>query len=276
MAGLRDAERAGGPADLEVVARWLDDGIAPNGACGRAFGRRDNHGFDLTFAAPKSVSLLRALGDDVTQKAVRRRTPRAIGEALEYLHRHAGYTRVHNPATGTKDLVRLPGVITAAYQHETSRARGIRTCTPTSSCPINSPAATAGWCGRSKSLHHEAKAAGSIYQATLRRELHQALGIEWAPVDPHTGMAEIAGVRPDIVRTWSRRSTQLRAWAAHNLVLDNTGAGPSAAQLATAQKATRPAKPEQLAWPQLRRRWADVSADSAWMRRPKRPPAATG
>ena len=38
LVGLTDAQRAGGDADAEVVARWLDDGIAPNGARGRAFG----------------------------------------------------------------------------------------------------------------------------------------------------------------------------------------------------------------------------------------------
>src|SRR3977135_4341559 len=38
LVGLTDAQRAGGVADPAVVARWLDDGIAPNGAHGRAFG----------------------------------------------------------------------------------------------------------------------------------------------------------------------------------------------------------------------------------------------
>jgi hypothetical protein len=71
LVGLTDAQRAGGEADAEVVARWLDDGIAPNGAHGRAFGERGVHGFDLTFCAPKSVSLVRALRtDDVMAKAI--------------------------------------------------------------------------------------------------------------------------------------------------------------------------------------------------------------
>ncbi len=48
--------------------------VAPNAAKGRAFGTRSVHGFDLTFAAPKSVSLVRALkGDDVAPEGVRRR-----------------------------------------------------------------------------------------------------------------------------------------------------------------------------------------------------------
>ena len=38
LVGLTDIQRAGGEADAALVARWLDDGIAPNGAHGRAFG----------------------------------------------------------------------------------------------------------------------------------------------------------------------------------------------------------------------------------------------
>jgi len=44
LVGLTDAQRAGGDADAEVVARWLDDGVTPNGAQGRAFGERGVHG----------------------------------------------------------------------------------------------------------------------------------------------------------------------------------------------------------------------------------------
>lgn len=37
--GLGASERAGGDADPDVVARWLDSGVAPNGECGRAHGK---------------------------------------------------------------------------------------------------------------------------------------------------------------------------------------------------------------------------------------------
>jgi hypothetical protein len=60
----------GGSADPDMVQRWLDDGIAPDGKAGRAFTKGSVHGFDLTFAAPKSVSLLRALTDDVAEKVI--------------------------------------------------------------------------------------------------------------------------------------------------------------------------------------------------------------
>jgi hypothetical protein len=70
LTGLEGAGLQGGLADTAVAARWLDDGIAPNGASGRGFSTGSVHGFDLTFAAPKSVSLLRALTDDVGEKVM--------------------------------------------------------------------------------------------------------------------------------------------------------------------------------------------------------------
>ena len=122
LVGLTDAQRAGGDADAQLVARWLDDGITPNGEHGRTFGERGVHGFDLTFCAPKSVSLVRALRtDDVMAKAIADAHAVALSEAMEYLAAHAGYTRAHNRDTGEKDLVRLPGLAAIAYQHETSR-----------------------------------------------------------------------------------------------------------------------------------------------------------
>jgi conjugative relaxase-like TrwC/TraI family protein len=196
LVGLTDIQRAGGEADTEVVERWLDDGVAPNGARGRAFGTRGVYGFDLTFCAPKSVSLIRALrADGVADKAVAAAHATAISEAMDYLAQDAGYTRLHNPATGEKDLVRLPGLVAIAYQHETSRAGD-----PHLHTHVIVPNRQARHDGRlvsidGTSLYHEARAAGVIYQATVRRELHRLLGVEWTVADPATGMAEVAGMR---------------------------------------------------------------------------------
>jgi hypothetical protein len=172
---------------------------------------------------------------------------------MEYLHRHAGYTRVHNPITKTKDLQRLPGLVAIAYQHETSRCGDPHLHTHVI-VPNRQPRSDGQLVSLdSKSLYHEAKAAGVIYQATLRHELHAERGFEWKPVDPHTGMAEIAGVTKETIKAWSQRSTRLREWARNNLVI--VDGEPTAAQLAAAQKATRPAKPESLAWAELKEQW---------------------
>ncbi len=244
-----------GDADNADVERWLDDGVAPNGTRGRRFSPRSVHGFDLTFSAPKSVSLLRARGSDVTSKAVLDAHTHAISEALHYLHEHAGYTRIHNDVTERKDLERLPGLVCAAYQHETSRCGD-----PHLHTHVLLPNRLPHTDGRllsvdGVSLYHECRAAGVIYQATLRRELCLSLGVEWAPVNPDTGMAEIAGTKRSQLRAWSRRTTQLLEWAANNLTLVDDAA--TYVQQRRAQKATRPVKPESLPWAQLVTQWAE-------------------
>lgn len=207
LVGLGGGAAEGGFADTETAATWLNEGIAPNGASGRGFSKGSVHGFDLTFAAPKSVSLLRALTDDVGEKVMAQAHLRAVNAAVAYLHAHAGYTRVHNPLTATKDLHRLPGLVAIAYQHETSRCGD-----PHLHTHVILPNRQARADGQlvsldSKSLYHEAKAAGIVYQAVLRRELHTERGFEFDPVDEHTGMAEVAGVDKDCRTAWSRWAT---------------------------------------------------------------------
>ena len=268
LVGLTDAQRAGGDADAELVASWLDDGITPNGAHGRAFGERGVHGFDLTFCAPKSVSLVRALRtDDVMAKAIADAHTTALSEAMEYLAAHAGYTRVHNPRTGEKDLVRLPGLVAIAYQHETSRCGD-----PHLHTHVIVPNRQARADGQlvsidGTSLYHEARAAGVIYQATLRRELHQSMGLEWAPVDPSTGMAELAGVDRDTITAWSRRSSQLREWAAHNLKVVEAA---RCRRRSWRPRRKPPARPNPKSWPGPRC-WcsgAPMSAACSWTAHP--------
>ena len=170
---------------------------------------------------------------------------------MTYLHDHAGYTRVHNPVTGMKDLQRLPGLVGIAYQHETSRCGD-----PHLHTHVLVPNRQARADGRlvsidSKSLYHEARAAGIVYQAVVRHELWAERGTEWN-VDERSGMGEIAGVTKGCIRAWSQRSSQLRDWAREHLGVDGEA---SAQQLATAQKATRPKKAESTSWRELTAQW---------------------
>src|SRR6516165_7360372 len=70
---------------------------------------------------------------------------------------------------------------------------------------------------------------------------------------PVAGMAEVAAVPRKYVEAWSQRSTRLREWAHNNLVVID--GAPTAQQLAAAQKATRPAKPESKSWAELQHDW---------------------
>ena len=62
--GLDGAALDGGFADTETAARWLDDGIAPGGASGRAFTETSVHGFDLVFAGMLAIGVVGCNNDN--------------------------------------------------------------------------------------------------------------------------------------------------------------------------------------------------------------------
>ena len=112
--GLSGTVRA---EDLRAVL----DGRHPASGRSLLWCRREDRlpGFDLTFSAPKGVSLLLALADPATSQLVREAHDRAVAAAVGYLERYAGEVR-----RGRDGVDRLPGggFVAAAFRHRTSRA----------------------------------------------------------------------------------------------------------------------------------------------------------
>jgi hypothetical protein len=86
--GLGDGPVAG--AELRAVLAGLQPGTGqlPNGGPAAVF-RVGPRGFDLTFAAPKSVSVLYALGDPLVESACVAAHDRAVDVAVSWLERES-------------------------------------------------------------------------------------------------------------------------------------------------------------------------------------------
>jgi conjugative relaxase-like TrwC/TraI family protein len=201
-------------------------------------------GFDLTFSAPKSVSLLWALGGEGTSAAVRDAHERSIDAALAYLEREACWAR---RGRGGARFVQGSGYLAAAYRHRTSRAGD-----PQLHTHVLVANATRGPDGRWTRLHHpsiyeHAKTAGYLYEAQLRHELTRSLGVEWQEV--RNGIAELQGFEDHQLREFSTRRAE---------ILQAAG-GPDASRAArqAATLATRKAKERALEPSTLRERWAE-------------------
>ena len=78
-------------------------------------------GFDLVFSPPKSVSLLHALGDEETRRAVNEAHLSAWQAALAYLEDEACVDPPRHATASTAST--RGGFVAAAYQHRTSRAQ---------------------------------------------------------------------------------------------------------------------------------------------------------
>ncbi len=163
-----------------------------------------NVAFDLTFAAPKSVSVLAAVGDEAVRGAVLDAHARGVRAGLDYLEREACFVR-----RGRNGLTVLPadGFVGAVYVHEMARsgdphlhahlviANRVRGADGRWSAPDMRP------------VYAHAKTAGTIADAVMRAELSRSLGVEWGPVT--NGIAELAAVPTEVRDHFSARHAEI-------------------------------------------------------------------
>jgi conjugative relaxase-like TrwC/TraI family protein len=201
-------------------------------------------GFDHTFRAPKSVSLLWALGDYATAVEVVAAHDAAVDAAIGYLQRAAGFTR---RGAGGAETVPVDGFVAAAFRHRTSRADDPLLHTHVLVANLARTSDDGLWRTLdSRKLFAHAKTAGVLYQAQLRHELTRRLGVAWQPVV--NGHADIDGVDRTLIETFSQRRTAI---VEHMQTRGET----SAAAAQTATLATRQTKGERLSEAELRDTW---------------------
>lgn len=213
------------PEDLHILLSGLSPLDASPIRSAHA-GRKTVAGFDLTFSAPKSVSLMWGLTTDAIAHEVREAHDQAVAAALAYIEDHA--LRVRRGHGGAESCS-AEGVIAAAFRHRSSRAGDpqlhthvlVANATRGADGEFSSPD------GRLFYLH--ARAAGYLYQCVLRNELASRLGVAFTPVI--NGAAEIAGVDGDLVRAFSTRRAEIEARLAN--VGDYSAQAASRAALVT-------------------------------------------
>jgi conjugative relaxase-like TrwC/TraI family protein len=201
-------------------------------------------GFDHTFRAPKSVSLLWALSDRDTAAEVVAAHDAAVDAAISYLQRSAGFSR---RGAGGAETVEVDGFVAAAFRHRTSRADDPLLHTHVLVANLARTSDDGMWRTLdSRRLFAHAKTAGILYQAQLRHELTTRLGVAWQPVV--NGVADIAGVDRGLIETFSRRRAAI-------VELLAARGETSAAAAQTATLATRQAKSERSSEDELRHAW---------------------
>ncbi len=235
------------PAQLVAMLTGMDPATGEPLGLRHVAGRGPVPGFDLTFSAPKSVSLTWAMGGDDAGAEIAAAHAEAVDAALGYLQREACWTR---RGAGGHEFLPGNGFIAAAYVHRSSRAGD-----PHLHTHVLIANATKGPDGRWTRLYHpaiynQAKAAGYLYEAVLRKELTRRLGIDWeAPVN---GIADVKGFSAEQVAHFSQRKAA---------ILEAAGPNPTAKQLQIATLATRQAKDRDLTDADIRQVWRERAAE---------------
>jgi conjugative relaxase-like TrwC/TraI family protein len=225
----------------------LLEGRLPNGIdLSRNGGDERRAGFDATFSAPKSVSLLAEIGED---SGVREAHKAAVDRALAYIQENAAYARVTEEG---ETMQRFSGnLVVARFDHHTSRAGDPQL--HTHSVILNVTQRDDGeWRALAGDKLFEVKmAAGAVYRSTLALELQQR-GYE-IRVTHADGRFEMEGITQEHADHFSQRSNEIRA------AMDQYGlSGAKDAERATLL--TREAKRD-VNLDQLRDEWSARAAD---------------
>ncbi|MDQ6727273.1 MAG: relaxase domain-containing protein [Actinomycetota bacterium] len=185
-------------AFLNVMA-GLDPATAE--PLGRPYGENSVRGFDVTASAPKSVSVLFALGDDATRQAVLDAHDAAVASMVDWIEAHA-HTRYRiNGQVATLDA---DGIAAACFRQHTSRALDPQLHTHV--VIANRVASDDGrWLALdARTIKFDQRTLSALYHVSLRAELTQSLGVAWE--EPVRGIAEMRDVPQDVRSEFSSRT----------------------------------------------------------------------
>ena len=192
--------------DGEVVHLLAGEDPGSGRLLGRALNDGSVAGFDLTFKAPKSVSILFGIAEGEVARELAAGHEAAVHEALGYLEREACRAR-----RGKDGLLQVEGggFVAARFRHRSSRAGD-----PLLHDHVVVANRTQGPDGRytaldARPLFRHAKTAGYLYQAAIRREISDRLGLQWGEVVK--GTADLDGFSREVIEHFSRRRAEIVA-----------------------------------------------------------------
>ena len=208
-------------------------------------------GFDITFSAPKSVSLAALLPTEEHphgDRAVRRAHDAAVRETLDWIEGTLLETRGWDPATRKRPRVKAPWMVAALFRHIASRNLDPQLHTHAVIANM-----TRDGDGRWKSveptlLHRNARLIGAYYRDRLARQLI-AKGYSILPaMVGRLPSFELAGYGRELREAFSTRRHEILAY------VDGKGWDRGAKAMQTATLATRKRKAEPMR-AQLQERW---------------------
>ena len=246
-----------GPVDSDTFRAVLE-GKVPDGS-GTELGKRGRDGEithrpgrDLTFSAPKSVSLAALVGGDARIVGVH---DRAVKATLAWVEKNAVETRVQDPETGRMVRAGDQKTVVATFRHNTSRNLDPQLHTHTVLANM-----VQGEDGKWRTmvndgLYQRQKLIGAIYRNELAAGLIRlGYGIEKIHAD---GRFEIAGVAREVIEAFSTRRAEIKA------AMETRGLGATADNPRHAERSalmTRATKQE-VDRDELRQIWQRHAAD---------------
>jgi conjugative relaxase-like TrwC/TraI family protein len=230
----------------------------PDRHLGRRYDETSVRGFDVTCSAPKSVSVLWALGDETVRREVLAAHDAAVAAMVDWVEAHA-HTRFR--IAGEIAVVDAEGIVAAGFRQHTSRSADPQLHTHV--VIANRVASPDGrWLALdARTIKIDQRTLSALYHAGLRAELTARLGVAWDV--PVHGIAELADL-PELLRVeFSRRTGDVQRRVDEKLdrFVESMGREPTVRERWQLEREavldSRPAKPKALDADMQHRRWAN-------------------
>jgi conjugative relaxase-like TrwC/TraI family protein len=227
--------------------------------------RRKVLGLDLTFSAPKSASIAFGLAGARAARQVLEGHGAAVDAAVSHLERRAWTAR--RVTDDGRCSVATDGVVGAAFTHCLSRNGDphLHTHVVVTNLAHGIDGRWSALDTRGPFVH--ARAAGALYEAHLRAELTERLGVSWSWSEGRGW--DMAGVDPTVRAAFSTRAAEIREHAA------SLGYGSSAARR-VAWAATRQEKIPARGGAEIRSAWSRRLRETPGWRLERGPGGASG
>ena len=172
---------------------------------GRRFGEMSVRGYDATFSAPKSVSVLFGVGEPEVRRQVVEAHDRAVETVLGWIESHAHTRMRHHRQVVTVDA---EGIVVGVFRQHTSRRLDPQL--HTHAVIANRVRAPDGrWLALdARTIKLDQRTLSALYHANLRSELTRRLGVRWQ--QPEHGIAEIADLNDEVLAEFSQRTTDVQ------------------------------------------------------------------
>jgi conjugative relaxase-like TrwC/TraI family protein len=228
------------PQQLRAVL----DGCHPTSGHRLRSDRATVRGFDLTFSAPKSVSVVFALGGEEAARQVLAAHRNGVRGAVGYVESHG--LSAQRGSGEQRQIVPTTGLVGAEFTHGVNRNLDphLHTHVVVSNMVHGLDSRWSASDHRGLSAHQSAAAA--VYDAHLRAEISARLDVGW--VEAPGLRAEIGGVSPLLLGEFSSRSADIRRHMAERGSHSSRGAH-------VAWAVTRPEKRTGLEYGELSSQW---------------------
>ena len=208
---LRNLFRGFSPDGLDILVQ----GAGKTGKDGRP---RHHPGWDATFSAPKSLSVLWSQADPELRAKIQKAHLAAVKDAVAYLEHAVAYTR---RGKGGEVIERAPGLVVAAFEHGTSRAQDpevhthalILNVVPRHDGTTGTLYGIASSDPRRRShhkfpLYEEKLTTGAVYRASLAAYVERDLGFKTEPREDFG--FEVIGVPDSLNLHFSKRRADIK------------------------------------------------------------------